>query len=154
MLPRMKTPRPALILGFAGLIPFFWGAVTVLVPDLAFWTVKTIGPRFSGPYVMLFYGAIILSFMSGVLWGFATRLDGAQAGAGYTLSVLPALWAFFMTGGGPAGAGVSLMAGFAGLLVLDWFFWHNGAAPVWWLALRLPLTLAVLACLAIGVIFA
>lgn len=144
-------PRPALILGLAGLIPFVWGAITVLNPDLADWTAHSIGPRFAGPYVMLFYGAIILSFMSGVLWGFATKLSGAQAGAGYVLSVIPALWAFFTTGGGPAGAGISLMAGFAGLLGIDWLFWNYGVAPPWWMQLRVLLTAIVLACLAVGV---
>ena len=149
----MNIPRSALLLGFAGLIPFAWGAITVLLPDLGLWSAQTIGPRFSGPYVGLFYGAIILSFMSGVLWGFATRLTGAQATSGYVLSVIPALWAFFMTGGGPTSAGISLMAGFAGLLGLDWLFWRNGAAPDWWMSLRIMLTAVVLVCLAIGVFF-
>ena len=94
-------PRAALGLGLAGLIPFLWGALTVLRPDLAAWGTGALGPRFVGPYVQLFYGAVILSFMSGVLWGFATRATGRVAAAGYALSVIPALWAFFMTGGGP-----------------------------------------------------
>ncbi|MBS8271966.1 DUF3429 family protein, partial [Halomonas litopenaei] len=62
-------PRSALLLGLAGLLPFLWGAATVLLPDLAMWGQMTLGGRFIGPYVQLFYGAIILSFMSGVLWG-------------------------------------------------------------------------------------
>ena len=144
-------PRSALILGLAGLIPFIWGALTVLYPDLADWTVRSIGPRFAGPYVQLFYGAIILAFMSGVLWGFATKLEGAQATTGYGLSVIPALWAFFTTGGGPDSAGLSLMAGFVGLLGLDWLFWRYGVAPAWWMQLRVLLTAIVLICLAIGV---
>ncbi|SEK44094.1 Protein of unknown function [Roseovarius nanhaiticus] len=144
-------PRSALILGLAGLIPFIWGALTVLNPELGAWTIRAIGPRFAGPYVMLFYGAIILSFMSGVLWGFSTRLEGAQATTGYALSVIPALWAFFTTGGGPSSAGISLMAGFTGLLALDWLFWRYGAAPGWWMQLRVLLTAIVLTCLAIGV---
>ncbi|WP_299845139.1 DUF3429 domain-containing protein [uncultured Roseovarius sp.] len=144
-------PRTPLTLGLAGLIPFLWGALTVLSPDLATWTIQTIGPRFAGPYVMLFYGAVILSFMSGVLWGFATKLSGAQASTGYILSTFPALWAFLMTGGGPVGAGISLMVGFIGLLGLDWLFWHYGVAPAWWMRLRLLLTAVVLLCLTIGV---
>ncbi|WP_138934608.1 DUF3429 domain-containing protein [Roseovarius arcticus] len=146
-----RIPRSAMILGLAGLIPFIWGAITVLQPPLADWTIRAIGPRFAGPYVMLFYGAIILAFMSGVLWGFATKLEGAQAAAGYTLAVIPALWAFFTTGGGPSSAGISLMAGFIGLLGLDWLFWRYGVAPEWWMHLRILLTAVVLACLAVGV---
>ncbi|MEO1638452.1 MAG: DUF3429 domain-containing protein [Pseudomonadota bacterium] len=133
-------PRSALILGLAGLIPFVWGALTVLLPDLAFWGQANIGARFIGPYVQLFYGSIILAFMSGVLWGFATKAEGATATAGYVLSVIPALWAFFMTGGGPTTAAANLITGFLALLLLDWHFWRLGLAPPWWMHLRLLLT--------------
>ena len=102
----MKTiPAAPLFLGLAGLIPFVWGALTYLSDPLAQWGAQTLGPRFVGPYVQLFYGSVILSFMSGVLWGFATKANGARAATGYALSVIPALWAFFMTGGGPTTAG-------------------------------------------------
>ncbi|MCR8824955.1 DUF3429 domain-containing protein [Pseudosulfitobacter koreensis] len=145
-------PRAPLVLGLLGLIPFVWGAATVLSPDLADWSLATFGARFVGPYVQLFYGAVILSFMSGVLWGFATKAEGAQAATGYALSVIPALWAFFTTGSGPVAAGLNLMAGFAGLLLLDFAFWRWGLAPAWWMSLRVLLTAIVLACLAVGVI--
>lgn len=135
-----QIPRSALILGLAGLIPFLWGAASVLVPDLAIWGQANLGGRFIGPYVQLFYGAVILSFMSGVLWGFATKATGRMATAGYVLSVIPALWAFFMTGGGPTTAGVNLITGFLGLLLLDWHFWRLGLAPAWWMQLRVLLT--------------
>ena len=144
-------PRAPLILGLAGLLPFLWGALTVLVPDLGLWTAQTLGPRFAGPYVMLFYGAVILSFMSGVLWGFATKASGARAATGYVLSVIPALWAFFMTGGGPTTAGMNLIFGFLGLLILDFAFFIWGLTPNWWMALRLLLTGVVVLCLSVGV---
>ena len=67
-------PRSALYLGLAGVLPFLWGVLTLYQPSLSEWTIKMIGPRFVGPYVQLFYGAVILSFMSGVLWGLQPRL--------------------------------------------------------------------------------
>ena len=137
-------PRSALLLGLAGLIPFIWGALTVLVPSLGQWGQMTLGGRFIGPYVQLFYGAIILSFMSGVLWGFASKAQGQTATASYVLSVIPALWAFFMTGGGPTTAAMNLIAGFLGLLLLDWHFWRLGLAPAWWMHLRGLLTAIVI----------
>ena len=146
-----QIPRAPLILGLAGLIPFVWGAATYLSDPLAQWGLATFGARFIGPYVQLFYGSVILSFMSGVLWGFATRASGAQAATGYALSVLPALWAFFMTGGGPVSAGTNLIFGFAGLLILDFAFWRWGLTPPWWMALRVLLTVIVIACLAVAV---
>jgi hypothetical protein len=145
-------PRSALLLGLAGLLPFLWGASTVLVLDLADWGVRAIGPRFAGPYVLLSYGTVILAFMSGVLWGFATRAEGQVAATGYALSVLPALWAFFFVGGGPVSAATYLIVGFAGLLGLDWLFWRQGLAPPWWMRLRVGLTVAVIFCLSTVVI--
>lgn len=145
----MAIPRAVLILSLAGLIPFVWGAVTYLSPELQGWGVRALGPRFVGPYIGLFYGSVILAFMSGVLWGFATRAEGAVATTGYGLSVLPALWAFFMTGGGPVSASIALMAGFVAVLGIDWLFWQQGLAPRWWMALRVPMTVVVCACLGV-----
>ena len=122
-------PRAPLLLGLAGLIPFLWGAMTLVSGGAAELGVRTLGPRFVGPFVLLQYGTIILAFMSGVLWGFATRAPEGQAATGYALSVFPALWAFFMVGGGPTASAVYLIAGFAGLLLLDWSFWRRGLAP-------------------------
>lgn len=141
-------PRSALVLGLAGLLPFLWGALTVLFPDAGMQAMARLGSRFIGPYVQIAYGTVILAFMAGVLWGFATRAEGRLAAFGYTLSVVPALWAFFMVGGGAVSAAVNLATGFAGLLLLDWFFWNAELAPRWWMALRVPLTLVVLLCLA------
>lgn len=139
-------PRSALILGLAGLLPFLWGVVTQISPDLANLTLATLGPRFVGPYVSLSYGTMILSFMSGVLWGFATQAHN-QAAVYYSLSVLPVLWAFFFVGDGPVSSALCLGAGFIGLFGLDWLFWRRGLAPDWWLQLRGMLTALVLACL-------
>jgi len=140
-------PKSALCLGLAGLLPFFWGAVTIFSPGAADWTLSHVGARFVGPYIGLAYGTVILSFMSGVLWGFATKASGGQAATGYALSVIPALWAFFMIGGGPVSAAMNLIAGFVALLVLDYAFWTWGLAPKWWMTLRVILTAGVVACL-------
>ncbi|MEL6643096.1 MAG: DUF3429 domain-containing protein [Pseudomonadota bacterium] len=142
-------PISALVLGLAGLIPFVWGALTVLSPALTEFGMQSFGPRFVGPFVQLNYGQIILAFMSGVLWGFATRAEGGVAATGYALSVLPALWAFFFVGGGPTSAAINLGAGFIALLGLDYMFWRQGLAPAWWMQLRIGLTAVVVACLGV-----
>ncbi len=143
----MTIPKPPLLLGLAGLLPFVWGALTMLFPSLAIWASQAIGPRFIGPYVQLAYGTVILSFMSGALWGFATRATGSVAATGYALSVIPALWAFFFVGGGPVSAAIYLGLGFIGILGLDWLFWRQGLAPPWWMVLRVMLTIVVVLCL-------
>lgn len=139
-------PRSALILGLAGLLPFLWSVATELSPALAEFGLSWMGPRFLGPYVGLAYGTVILSFMSGALWGFATRAE-VNPWVFYALSVIPALWAFFFVGGGPVSAAIYLAAGFVGLLGLDWFFGQHGLTPPWWLPLRAGLTGVVVACL-------
>ncbi|SEN68052.1 Protein of unknown function [Loktanella fryxellensis] len=139
-----SVPRAPLLLGLAGLLPFLWGAATLLIPALGGWALLALGGRFTAPFVQLSYGAVILSFMSGVLWGFATREEGWS---GYALSVIPALWAFFMVGGGPTSAALNLIIGFFGLLLLDLHFWQRGATPRWWMSLRLLLTSVVVVTL-------
>lgn len=140
----MVIPRIALVLGLAGLLPFLWGVLTMWSPWAAEMTASVLGPRFVGPYVQLAYGTVILAFMSGALWGFATRGDDATP---YVLSVIPALWAFFFVGGGPVSAAMYLMFGFIGLLLIDWQFARWGLAPGWWMRLRVGLTAVVVACL-------
>lgn len=148
----ISIPRAPLLLGLAGLLPFLWGVATLWSDPLADLTMRVAGPRFVGPYVILSYGTVILAFMSGVLWGFATKATGRVAATGYALSVLPALWAFFMVGGGPVAAAINLIAGFIALLGLDYMFWKQGLAPSWWMQLRVLLTLVVVACLAVGAV--
>lgn len=147
LLVTTQIPRSALVLAVAGLVPLVWSVATQLSPSLADFGLNVFGPRFVGPYVGLVYGTIILSFMSGVLWGFSTQATGKTATFGFGVSVMPALWAFFFVGNGPVSAALMLALGFAGLLVLDFAFWRLGFAPAWWMRLRLPLTAAAVGCL-------
>ena len=140
-------PAAPLLLGLAGLVPFVWGALTIEPGPLQAWGARSLGARFVGPYVQLAYGAVILSFMSGVIWGFATRARGAEAAAVYAVSVIPALWAFLFVGGGPVAAATYLAFGFLGVLLIDWWCWRRALAPEWWMRLRVPLTVVVVASL-------
>ncbi len=149
MIDDARIPRPALLLGLAGLIPFLWSAATHLSPELSAWAGQFLRPMFLGSYVGLTYGSLILSFMSGVLWGFATKTEGREAVIAYTLSVIPALWVFFMVSDASDTSVIFLAAGFVGLLFLDAMFQAWGLAPRWWLRLRVMLTVVVLGCLAI-----
>lgn len=143
----MRIPRSALVLGLAGLIPFVWGALTELLPTLAVRAYEVMPPVFVGAVVLVTYGTVILSFMSGVLWGFATKASGRAAAVGYALSVLPALWVFFMVRDTSEGSVIWLATGFAALLALDLSFSRQGLTPPWWMRLRVLLTAIVLVCL-------
>ena len=144
-----QIPRAPLFLGVAGVIPFVWSALTTLSDSLAAWSVRTLSARFTGPYVGIFFGAVMLSFTSGILWGFAARARDGKASLGYVLAVLPAVWAFAMTGGGARSAALNLSIGFLASLVLDALFTRYRLTPDWWMSLRLPLTLATVTCLLI-----
>jgi hypothetical protein len=63
------------------------------------------------------------------------------------LSVLPALWAFFLISSPTVLTGPYLIAGFFGLFILDLVFFQLQLTPDWWLRLRLLLTTIVLTCL-------
>ena len=49
-------------------------------------------------------------------------------------------------------AALALIAGFIGLLALDWHFWKTGAAPAWWMRLRVLLTTIVVLALSVELI--
>ena len=145
-----KIPNSALILGLAGLIPFFWGTVTSL--DFVVESLKLTGlsEEYIGPRINLIYGTIILAFMSGVLWGFAANIGDKRRPVGLTLSVLPALWAFFTFSGALINPFISLIIGFLGVFAVDVRFYYWQLTPEWWLSLRSILTLFVIIFLSVN----
>lgn len=134
-----RPPLPATVLGAAGLIPFAGGALAVI-------GLMPIQP-FTGVLILQSYGAAILAFMGGCLWGFAAHA-GRAGWQQLAASVIPGLWAFSATFA--PNALLSLMLGFVVLLALDLMFRLWRLTPPWWMTLRLPLTAGVLACLAVG----
>ena len=148
----LKIPTGALILGLSGVLPFAWGAVTLLSEEAFNFGIENFGARFVGPLIQLSYGVIILCFMSGVLWGFATKMDEKNGSLGYILSVLPALWAFLSMGRGPISDTISLIVGFLAVLLIDRHFYLLKLTPLWWMKLRIPLTFLVISLLGLGII--
>lgn len=148
----LKIPTGALILGLSGVLPFAWGAVTLLSEEAFNFGIENFGARFVGPLIQLSYGVIILCFMSGVLWGFATKMDEKNGSLGYILSVLPALWAFLSMGRGPISDTISLIVGFLAVLLIDRHFYLLKLTPLWWMSLRIPLTFLVISLLGLGII--
>ncbi|MEM1264737.1 MAG: DUF3429 domain-containing protein [Pseudomonadota bacterium] len=145
----MSVPLPALLLGVAGLLPFVAGALA------AHGMMPGISNPITGLLILQTYGAAILAFMGGCLWGFAAearRRDWQP----YVYSVIPALWAASATlfpgipGFGAPPALATLASGFVVLLAVDLLFRGWGLGPRWWLSLRLPLSAGVLVCLGAG----
>lgn len=127
------APRPAVALGFAGLIPFVGLAVLAHAAP--------VDVALRAQYSLAAYGAVILGFMGGCRWGFAS----AGMGEGATwwplgVSVAPALLAFGALVIGAEEALWILALGLVALFAADVSLTRAGGAPAWWPALRLPLT--------------
>lgn len=142
-----KIPRSALILGLAGLIPFFGlsGAIALRISV----------PYGSASLWLAAYGAIILSFMGGAQWGLAVakaRLSGLTAWRSFGVSVVPALIAWPALFLPITWALATLSVTFACLLGYDLWTVRRGEAPLWYGQLRLGLTAAVVLCLTFAIL--
>jgi hypothetical protein len=133
-----KVPLPALLLGYAGLIP------PAVLTAGALLDLGLFAP--SMPGFVLTYAAVILSFLGGAWWGFASR----QERPGWmllTISVLPALagWAAIFSFQPPA-ALFALAGALITALVVDALLVRRRFAPGWWMKLRAPLSLGLALC--------
>ena len=71
-------------LGFAGTLPFLWGAVTQFVQI-------PLSANLLGAQLQLTYGIVIFAYMSGTHWNFAARYQQGESPVAYIFAVLPAL---------------------------------------------------------------
>ena len=137
-----RAPRPARLLGYLGLLPFIGGALAIWVADA--------GLSARASQALLYYAAVILSFMGAVHWGLAMHADYPGRDRQLAMSVLPALvaWGSLML---PAVAAFPiLLVSFAVLNAADRQAAIGGAAPAWYPSLRMPLTIVVIVCLGLA----
>lgn len=138
--PKRAVPAPAIVLGTAGLIPFFF--LTGL------WLTGSDATALVARQALLAYSIAILSFMGAVHWGLAmTVTPGEQPWRRYFVSVLPALAA---TAAAFLGGGLQFMwlaVCFFGLVLYDLYAVRRAEAPAWYPRLRWPLTITVCVCL-------
>ncbi|GGB25328.1 hypothetical protein GCM10011380_13630 [Sphingomonas metalli] len=145
----MRVGPVARMLGFAGLLP---QAVAVLLIVLARRSVGDLGfvLALTGYWLAMLYGALILSFLGGIWWGFAMRREAGQ-GALAGFAVVPSLVAL-----GTVIAGAwklphlpspwpAVVLGSAILLTLlvDRRLAETGEAPEGWMTLRVPLSVGL-----------
>lgn len=128
-------PRPARLLGWSGLLPAAAALAAALLapqpwPEFAF----RAGALYSG---------LILSFLGGAWWGLATRAGPERAWPLYLVAVVPSLSALalllVMTPARLVLLGLLIMA----TVVVDRVLVRLDLAPAGWMALRLPLSLAL-----------
>jgi hypothetical protein len=149
-----RVPLPALVLGLAGLSPFLY-ALLLLFSDPGRW--PTLGLVASEPeggaMILERFGAVVLGFMAGCLWGFGSAPGRAPRLPVLGAAAVPALLAALALRGEPALSCMWLAFGFVVLQTIDVVFQRAGVAPGYWLSLRLPLTAIVIACLLAGAIY-
>ncbi len=106
-------------------------------------------------FVLVAYGAVILSFMGAVHWGLIISPGagggGKEATRWLSLGVIPGLLGWLALMIDPLPALVLLALAFAGVYTLDRFAIAAELAPLWYGRLRLRLTTAVILCLLLGV---
>lgn len=139
-----EAPKPALILGFAGLIPFVGAAAAVwfIEPLLTLYVIDA----------QIHYAGVIASFLGAVHWGLALAERHAPTE--------PDLWRRYGWGVTPALAGsvaTQLYFEFALaaliLILVAVYFYDSAAAakgelPGWYKSLRKPLTIGAILSLA------
>jgi hypothetical protein len=142
-----KLPAHVGLLGYGGLVPFV-GLVLLAGADLdrtAVWDRALVG-----------YGAVILSFVGALHWGFAMSAAGiepAQRRRAFVWSVVPALLAWPATLMATSAAALLLVLGFALHYVEDRRLAGFAALPAWYLPLRWRLTIVASVCLLASVWF-
>lgn len=149
-----RVPFPALFLGVAGLVPFLYGLLLVFStpgtwPTWGFFPSDTEG----GVVIIERFGAAVLGFMGGCLWGFASAPGRDPALHVLAAAAIPALIAALSIRPDAADSCIWLAFGFVVLQGIDVLCQRAGIAPAWWLTLRLPLTAAVMVCLLAGALY-
>ncbi len=139
------VPAAALQLGAIGVVPFFGLAILALLGNGA-WVEDAL-------LAVLAYGAVILSFLGGIQWGFAVSsfdVTPRQLFNRLSLSVAPSLiaWGALLL---PLGLGLIVLGvSFVCVLLIDLRTVNRLGAPVWYPKLRWPLTICAVLSLSTG----
>ena len=136
-------PRAPLLLGLAGLLPFWGLAIGIGLAPLG----GTSAPALAT--ALATYGAVIVSFLGGIRWGLATRDDQRVVAVQYALAVIPSLLAWAALGLPTAWslAALGVVALVLGPMDLQLV---GTLAPVWYGRLRIILSCGAGAALLLG----
>ena len=144
---RSPVPRPALVYGLAGLLPFLGctGLVFLSGDDAQVAVV-----------VEALYAAVILSFLGGARWGIEIQRETPRAKI-ITLTMAPSVLGFgaaLWTMGGDQGDHAASGLGALAVLFLAFGAWDvtSREVPDWYPRLRIALTLAVVSLLGLSIL--
>ena len=146
---KIRIPLNMVWLGGLGVIPF---AASSAVAVLA-------SPQLSvhGEFALLVYGAVILSFLGGILWGRILAFASVQAVSNETrslfVSIVPSLTGWIAVLIGPGFGLPALAIAFLLMLGTDLIYAKCSVVPAWYPKLRVPLTLTVIPLLFAPAVF-
>jgi SAM-dependent methyltransferase len=151
-------PASVAWLGYGGLIPFIvLAAAAALDGTPAMHTGALLHNATTlfaqGCRALFTYGAVILSFVGALHWGFAMtlhELPASRRNAAFVWSVVPALLAWVALALSPATAAALLILGFLAQYGQDVALKRVATLPAWYLPLRLRLTTVACLSLALG----
>ncbi len=139
-----SIPRPALVLGAGGLIPFAAATLGAWTLDDPLLVARVID-------AVVLYAAVILSFVGAVHWGLEMAEYGPKSKVGgwdrYGWAVTPSLIAWFATFLVAEGAIGVLIAGFVMAAFHDNWSSRAQLVPTWYGTLRKGLSIGVIGCL-------
>ncbi len=143
-----RTPPPLVSwLGYGGLIPFL--ALAIGLQASSQWADR-LGPWLIG------YGAVILSFVGALHWGFAMMIEelaSARRQRAYIWSVLPSLIGFVAVMLGPSLGYSLLIVGFALAYWQDADLANHTPVPAWYPRLRARLSVIASVSLLSAILF-
>ena len=146
---KIRIPANTVWLGVLGVIPF---AASSAVAVLA-------SPQISahGESALLAYGAVILSFLGGILWGrilaFGSIEDISKETRTLITSIVPPLIGWIAVLIGPRLGLPTLAIAFFLMMVTDLIHAKGNLFPAWYPKLRVPLTLTVIPLLLVPAVF-
>jgi Protein of unknown function (DUF3429) len=129
-----SIPAAPLILGTAGLLPPLLGAIVRVTS----WE----GRGTFASHLTVTYAALILSFLGGSWWAFASREDMPQWPL-LLLAVTPSLAAWLLLETGLRHAQIGIAALILASPLVDGLLARRGLTPSWWMRLRVPLSVAL-----------
>jgi len=147
---KLSMPVNAVWLGGLGVVPFAAASAAAVLapPEIAV----------QGEFALLVYGAVILSFLGGILWGrilaFGSVEDIAKETRTLIVSIVPSLIGWIAVLVGPGLGLPVLTVAFFLMLFSDLRHAKGGLFPAWYPKLRVPLTFAVIPLLMAPVVFA
>lgn len=137
------APLPALLLGAGGLVPFVGLALlSALKPPLSVASLQALAT----------YGAVILSFVGALHWGYAVHANtrGRVAVIQYGWSVLPALCGWLALQLPPISALRAQALAFVACYAVDYALAAVEVVPRWFLRLRAALSAIAAAALVVA----